>query len=394
MLQVETKYMGRALTILQRIPLKDMTNPLAYLWLYPQRDGVSITALNYEVKETLKVKADNQMEQVIGLPARRFIEAVLRSPEEKTQMELIEDGERLRIKSGNFKMTLPVIDPEEAPEENSFKPYAKVIVPDHVLLQIVEKCSFAMSKDEGRPHINGIHMKFYKEDGYAWVEAVATDGPRMSLVRYRINGLEVEGHKDESMSLHMVEIDGRYGIASMLLHRIGVVELKRFLDGRGEEIEVRIGKKAVEFVKKNGRLMARLIEIEFPKYELVIPQDHEYAFVAEAGQLREAIKRVAVSSDEVTHGVRMNLRQGVLHLRAEDVNGMTASDMIGVDNIEGKDFELDVNYVYFLDALSVFNRRVEVRVNDQFKPVVVVDPDEPDRVLQLLMPISDPSVEG
>jgi DNA polymerase-3 subunit beta len=234
---------------------------------------------------------------------------------------------------------------------------------------MVERVAFAMSSDEGRPNLNGIFVKVDTKRGKARIEMVATDGHRLArLVR------EAE------------EVEASHALG-VIVHRKGVHELKRFLDGVEGPVTVGFQRNAVVFRVESGYLLVRQIELEYPDYQRVVPNDFRFKFSVDRAEFMRGVQRAAVViSADKTPLVRLKLESGRLQILAQDPEKGDAHTELDL-GYEGDPLEIAYNNRYLLDALGALpGQEVTLSVKDLSSATTVSSPAD-EGILQLIMPV-------
>ena len=111
---------------------------------------------------------------------------------------------------------------------------------------MLTRTSYAMSSDESRPFLNGLHVALRQGD----LRLVATDGHRLALARVTVSS--------------QLELSG-------IVPRKAVVELNRVLGGADDAaLAVRENQ---FFLRTPGFILSsKLVEGQFPNYEQVLPK--------------------------------------------------------------------------------------------------------------------------
>ena len=239
-------------------------------------------------------------------------------------------------------------------------------------MEITDKTAFAISQEETRPNLNGLYIKFSRAVDPPVAEAVSTDGKRLSMVRRNITSVDMD-----------VEELG------CLIHRRGIQEMKHFLKGDLDNVRMVMDRKGIRLERPEGFIVVRQIEMEFPKYEMVVPKDFQWTFTVSPSLLTEMVRRVAISaSEEKNFMVMLRLQDGKIQVEAGDDEGGLAVDEADV-NYDGEPLEFAYNYRYLLDALNVFSGvpEVEFRIKDNYAASMIVAAGGTDDVVELIMPI-------
>jgi DNA polymerase-3 subunit beta len=136
----------------------------------------------------------------------------------------------------------------------------------------------------------------------------------------------------------------------VIIPRKGVMELHRLL-GAAEEVELTIGSNHIRANLDGIRLTSKLIDGRFPDYERVIPSSEASTLVADRENLRGALQRAAILSNEKYRGVRLELGKNTLRIQANNPDQEEARDEIEVE-YSGGAIEIGFNVTYLLDALA------------------------------------------
>jgi DNA polymerase-3 subunit beta len=97
-------------------------------------------------------------------------------------------------------------------------------------------------------------------------------------------------------------------------------------------------------------LFTRLIEGPFPKYQDVIPRSNDKRLIVKRAPLLDALRRVNLLADSITHQVRFSLREGrlVLSARTQDI-GEAQEDLEA--QYASEEMDIGYNGMYLGDLL-------------------------------------------
>ena len=211
-------------------------------------DAVRLTAQSYEVTLVTTFPAHVSKPGRMALTARSLTDRAKMLPEAPVNLSLM-DNQWATLSVGQRLSTIPGILPEDMPEVTSPAATVEVMFPKSLLVEMADRVGFAMSMDEGRPNLNGINICVSPTEEGASVDAVATDGHRLSWLARNIEAGENPIER-----------------VSAILHRKGVADLKRFLDGVDGDVKVGFLRNAVVFTIDSGYLLVRQIELEYPEF--------------------------------------------------------------------------------------------------------------------------------
>ena len=331
-------------------------------------DAVRLTAQSYEVTLVTAFAAKVEEEGRMALSGRSLFEASRLLPDAPVSLKGL-PNHWAALTAGRTEYKIPGVMPDNMPLPKEVHPTDEVKIPRALLLEMVERVSFAMSTDEGRPNLNGVYLKVDPFAGRARVEAVATDGHRLArLVR----------EAGESQAPHP------FGV---IVHRKGIAELKRFLDEADLEVSVGFERSSVVFRVPSGYLAVRQVELDYPDYQRVIPSEFKWVFTVDRAEFARAVQRASiVISPDKTPLVRLNLQSGKLQVLAQDPERGDAHTELDV-TYEGEPLEISYNNRYLLDALGALpGQDVKLSIRDLSSATTVTSPSD-EGVLQLIMPV-------
>ena len=227
----------------------------------------------------------------------------------------------------------------------------------------------AASSENYRPVLTGVLMA--AEAG--GIRLVATDSYRLAV-------------KDLPGAHHVLEEDQRVLVPSRALS-----ELQRLLSGDAEAVEVHLGAHEVRFDVGQVRLMARLIEGEFPPYRQLIPFNYPNKLEIPRQSFLDAVQRVRLmarepAAREAPTPLRVTLRPDTVQVSV--ITNEVGQAVEEVDaKYEGEDMTIAFNPQFLADGIeAVGGDEVLLEAQDPVKPVTLKSSDRAD-YLYLLMPV-------
>jgi DNA polymerase-3 subunit beta len=133
-------------------------------------------------------------------------------------------------------------------------------------------------------------------------------------------------------------------------------------------------------------LTTKLVDGKFPDYDRVIPKDGDKVVLADKQELRQALSRTAILSNEKFRGIRVSISTGQLQLSANNPEQEEAEETVSVD-YQGDSLEVGFNVSYLQDVLGVIgNDKVRLTLHDANSSAVLEDPEREDAVY-VVMPM-------
>jgi DNA polymerase-3 subunit beta len=295
----------------------------------------------------------------ITLAARKLLELVRELPSQPISLAQGETG-WVELRCGAARFRLAGLPADEFPPLEMDAAEGWVPVDAGRLRAMLARTAYAMSTDESRPFLNGLHVALRKRE----LRLVATDGHRLALARV---GVESD-----------LELSG-------IVPRKAVVEVGRVLSGV-EDAALAI-RDTQFFLRTPGFMMAsKLVEGQFPSYEQVLPKGHPRRVVVEREPLIAAVRRVSVVADDRTRPVKLTLGPATVRLAASSQELGEAEEALAAE-YAGDEMTIGFNARYLLDALGPMDGdRTVVELKDGLSPGLLRSAADEDN-LCVIMPM-------
>jgi DNA polymerase-3 subunit beta len=246
--------------------------------------------------------------------------------------------------------------------ETAFEGHA-FSVEKSMLKDMIRATCFAASIEESRGIITGVLMEF-KKDSF---NMVALDGYRMAIVREKVRGEEDQN----------VVISAR-----------NMSEIGKLLSEEAEEadIEIRLGEKNAVFILNNTKVVTRVMEGEFIKYNDILPKENRIKVKANRREIMESVDRASIVVREGKNSfIKFTLQENeiVLFSRADEA---TTKESIKVEK-EGDDLEIGFNARFMSDTLKAIDDEfIIMHFNTGINPCLIT-PQEGDAYEYLILPV-------
>ncbi|VAX13250.1 DNA polymerase III beta subunit [hydrothermal vent metagenome] len=294
-------------------------------------DGImTLTGTDLEVEMVTRLAVENDENDEITLPGKKFIDICKALPEQ-AEIELTTTADRCVIRSGRSRFTLSTLPGTEFPNIDAVTSPFEFSLTQKELKQLIENTQFCMAQQDVRYYLNGLLLEISEDK----LSAVATDGHRLALS----------------------ELSGTFDVTEtrqIILPKKGVNELARLLDDSDSLLKIKLSENHLLIELEDMHFTSKLIDGKFPDYQQVIPTGCEKQIICEREQLRQAFMRVAVLSNEKYRGILLKFSPGMLNATVHNPDQEEAEEQIEID-YEGEEFEIGFNVVYFQEALSVIN---------------------------------------
>ena len=313
---------------------------LANVLLSAKGGKLSITATDLEVELVATSDVDVQRGGDITVPGRKLLD-ICRALPEGTEITMTLEGERMLVRARKSRFTLSTLPAAEFPTVEEINAEQTLELAQKDFRRLLEKTHFSMAQQDVRYYLNGLLL----ETSAKMLRAVATDGHRLALSEIQLP----EGGKPGQQ---------------VIVPRKGVLELQRILGNEDQKLAVSIGSNHLRVQIGDIRFTSKLIDGRFPEYGRVIPNNPPRIVGAVRDDLRHALQRAAILSNEKYRGIRFALKPSALVIQAQNPEQEEAEEEVEV-TYEGEEIEIGFNVNYLLDALAaVDGTDVQVGLTD------------------------------
>ena len=318
----------RELQLFQGIVERKNTIPILANVLIDANEGeVRMLATDLEVALRSRCEATVSKSGSLTLPAKKLYEILRALPE--TDVRIEEDKNGVRVSADRFDSRIQTLPRENFPTLPEASGKKQATLPRPALKEMVAKTQFAITGEDTRFFLNGAKFVL-KADSLAMV---ATDGHRLALV-------EVE---------HTVGVSEEVGV---ILPKKTILELGKLLaEGEGDVL-FESGENHLFFQVGDRVLISRMIDGQFPAYERVIPKENDKKIEFEREKLTNAVKRVALLSNERSRSVKVEVATGKVDVTSSSSEFGEAREELAVE-YDGNPLAISFNAQYMLDFLNV-----------------------------------------
>ncbi|HZT45941.1 MAG TPA: DNA polymerase III subunit beta [Gaiellaceae bacterium] len=293
------------------------------------------------------------------VPGRLLVDLARLLPETDVTIELREDENVLHVRSGSAKYRLNTYGAEDFPRLPETDASATSTVSADALLETLSSVGRAVSRDEARPVLTGVLVKFAEGK----LVMAATDSYRLA---YKETPLEGSVPDMEAI------VPGR-----------ALEELRR-LAPSGGTLELGVQENQVLFGIDGTWLTTRRIEGQFPKFDELRPKEFAHEVTVPREELLDVVRRTAVMAHR-NSPLRLRFAEGELTVWTQTQDVGEARETLPV-RFEGEPLEIGFNADFLRDGIeSAEGEELRVRLIDPLRPGLLQGPGED--FWYLIMPI-------
>jgi DNA polymerase-3 subunit beta len=323
----------KELQLCQGVVEKRSTIPILSNVLLKAADGrLQIAATDLDVTILSSCAARVSTPGGVTIEAKRLFDVVRSLPDDDVHMTMQENHSML-IESGTAKFRLLGLPAEDYPTLPTVNVAEGFTIPLDELKTMVGKVKFAITHEETRFQLNGALLKIQPNK----MEMVATDGHRMALINFPSGITGATGKKGSDLTI--------------LIPRKALDEILRLEGGQEGNVKFGVSDNQLFFEAGDRRLLARMIDVNFPNYMEVISRDNDRHVMVDRERLLSTIKRISLVANERTRAVRFDFAPGKLTVSSTNPELGDARETVPID-YAGQPFFVGLNAAYVMDFLS------------------------------------------
>ena len=355
--------LAEKLTVVGRgVSTRTSVHVLTGVLLRAGSERLELAATDMEISLRLELEADGEDEGSIVVPGRLLVEIARLLPPGEVVIEHRAEEGIARLTCGPASYGLHTFNAEDFPRLPEADPDAGFVVERQAFLDTVAKVSRSASRDESRPVLTGILVRF--EDGK--LVMAATDS-------YRLSVKETELAQGPSQELEAIVPARALG------------ELVRIAQATAaEELRVAVQENQVVFSVDGTVLTARRIDGQFPNYKQLVPETFEAEVELPRDEFLDVVRRTALMAQRKSP-LRLRFEEGQVTVTAQTQDVGEARESLPI-RYAGDAMEIGFNADFLRDGLeSVTDDRVRLKLISPLRPGLIQG--AADDFLYLIMPI-------
>ena len=361
--------------VLRAISSKTTIPILTGLKVVVDKERIVLTGSNSDITIESVIDANNpdydlivEDPGAIVLPARFFSEIVKKLPDKQVTIE-VTSGFQADITSGTAKFQINGQDAENFPHLPEVETDKTITLPNDVLQEVIRQTVIAVSKQESRPILAGIHITLH--DGL--LTAVATDSHRLAQRKVALKDV------DNGIDFDVI-IPGK-----------SMNELSGMISDVDEDVLVQVTENQILFIFGNTHFYSRLLEGNYPETSQLIPDTADTTVELDAGSFLSSIERASLLSHESRNDVvKLTLKpsENLVRISSDSPDIGTVEEEVATTALDGNDLEISFNPNYMKDALRSFGQTtVKISFTSPLRPFTLVPTEDGENFVHLITPV-------
>ena len=225
-----------------------------------------------------------------------------------------------------------------------------------------------MATQDARHFLNGMFLEVSEKK----LTVVATDGHRLSM-----SSAKVDNPAEEPVSC--------------IIPRKCITEIKRILttfkDNKENIVEFMVTEREI-IIKIDGfTVKSKLIEGNYPDYKKVFPDSLPHKLTTDKQDLKSALQRMSILSNEQFKGVKLTLNKTDVTLSTNNPSLEEGEDSIPCE-YSGESFDIGFNLSYLLEVIDVISSdNIEIQLNNADSGCLISSQDETSMNKYIIMPM-------
>ena len=351
--------LASALGVVSRaVSTRGAVQVLGGILLQAEAGRLSLAATDMEISIRASLEGEVEGDASVVVPGRLLTDLVRLLPSDTVTLAYDEGDGVLTVTSGGHSSRLNVYSAEDFPRLPPLD-VALHEIDASALLATIEKVGRAASRDESRPVLTGVLVRF---EGDQLVMA-ATDSYRLAV-------------KETALNASGPDLDA-------IIPARALQELSR-LAASSEAVELGVHENHVIFSAGDVWLTSRRIDGQFPNYKQLLPETFEIEIATPRLALLEVVRRAGLMAQR-NAPLRLRFAEGELTVSAQTQDVGEATESLPID-YAGEALEIGFNPDFLRDGLeAVSGETVQLKLINRLRPGLLAAPDE--SFWYLIMPI-------
>ena len=327
---------------------------------------IKLTATDFDLSIITVIDANVEVEGKITLPAKKLGEILSRLNDELINLEVNDTTATITCK--NSKFDIIGISANEFPQvEENIEENDCMEIETTPFTKAIREVVSAAAGYETNNLLSGVVCEVNKNV----LEMAATDGNRLARVREVVKN----SSSDEEKPFEML-------ISSKVLAELSKISLL----AESETIKICKEMKKIVIIIDKTKIVTRLMQGQFPKYNQLIPQTFAKEATVNKGDLISALERVAVMVSEKNSIVKFDFADNTLKLSGDSPEAGNSEDEISVKYMS-EPLTIAFNYKFILEFLKIAeSEEIYVKLNSPLSATVFAPATDED-YLYLVMPV-------
>ncbi len=345
------------------IPKKNIKPILSGVKIHSKDDNIYFSATDMESSMMIKVECFDLEEQGSYVIDALTLEEISKNLL-KDEVHFTLEPNKAIAHTGAGEIKIPVMNADDYPELDFDNVGEEIQLPKEKIMEMIEKVLFCASTDEMIRNLNGVLWEFSGK----YLRLVSADSYRMAVTEE-------------------IVFDEERPDLSFFLSLKSMKEIQSLLKESDEEhFTIKFdGKKVITRIK-NILFTARLMDVSFPNYKAVLPEQFQTKIIIDRIEILKALKLINIIAKGKGDTVKLNIEENKLEISARSQDRGDGDIPYEIKQ-EGKDMLVAFDPVYLIEGLQHFDgAELEMNFVDENNALQIND-TEISGFLHIIMPV-------
>ena len=346
---------------------KKQTMPILGNILF-RADGQGLLMVGSDLEVEISTRVDYQTSGELNstLPGRKLLD-ILRSLPGEGDVTIDFSDDKATIKSGKSRFVLATLPGSDFPYDKDDIDY-RFKVSANSLDNLINQTAFSMAVQDARHFLNGMFFEVSSDK----ITVVATDGHRLSMSACnQINTLDDP--------------------VDCIIPRKCITEIKRILtgfkDNKEHLVNFNIKSNHFYFSVDQYLVKSKLIEGNYPDYNKVFPESLPHKLDVDKSELKSALQRMSILSNEQFKGVKLSLSSTETKLSTNNPSQEEGEDSISC-TYNGENLDIGFNLTYLIEVIDVLSsENIVLQLNNSDSGCLISSKDNDALNKYIIMPM-------
>ena len=312
------------ISVAKALPARATMPILEGIYLQAIDSGLRMKCTDMMLQKECTVAADVLEEGYAVVPAKLFTEIVRKMPD--GEVTIVLNGESLELSCGRAKSSIQCLaDSGNFPDMQFNGESFTVRIEAKKCAEMISQTAFATATEESKPILTGVLIELGSE-----ISFVATDA-----FQFAKRSMELRNAMDER---------------SVIVPSKSMVEIGRMMDSVSGDAELTFTKTHVSVSAGTERLVARLLDGNYIKYQNILPKDHNTRVCLDKRELIDSIDRAQLMARDGSNNILMKIEDGKVVISANSHAGKVSEEVDAQKN--GEDIDIAFNPRFLMNILK------------------------------------------
>ncbi|BAH05053.1 DNA polymerase III subunit beta [Clostridium kluyveri] len=347
-------------TVQKAITGKSSMPVLNGILLEAYNDTIRLTGSDIDLSIITTIQAEVQEEGSIVIDSRIFGDIIRKLPNDNIYISTTENNS-VEILCQKSKFNIIHMNAEDFPEIPNINENIFFSIPQNTLKNMIKSTIFATAQDEARPILTGILFEIKNKK----LNLVALDGYRLAL-------------KSEFLD--------NENVINAVIPGKTLNEVSKILDDDNENVNITFTPNHILFNLINTKIISRLLQGEFIKYNSIIPEEYNLRVTAKKSELLDCIERASLmAKDSNTNLIKLKIEQNNMIITSNSQIGMVREELNIL--LEGDTLQIAFNSKYLIDVLRIMeDEEIVMEFSGSVSPCIIKN-SKKNNCIYLVLPV-------